>query len=508
MATGQLGGVIHYLRHIAAPRDGGERTDGQLLEGFLVGRDETAFAALVRRHGPMVLGVCRRLLNHMQDAEDAFQATFLVLVKRAASVVPRDRVGNWLYGVAYRTALEAKAAAAKRRVKERAMRPKVVIEQDGWAELQPVLDYELNQLPDKYRVPIVLCDLEGKTRKEAARQLGWPEGTVSGRLARARVLLAKRLTRRGLALSGGALGLVMSQGAASAAVPATLVMTTVRAATGIAAGQAAAGGVVSAPVAALMEGVMKAMLLSKLKNVMAVLAFLGLLGLGVGSAAYQSVAAEPPKTAERLALNNPAPAPAEAAKSEEKPDLPKNFPPQQVLAQVDKEGQFIVKRLILVYEPITEAGPVPGQTITTYLERSSLIATSYKKDEVTAYDTKGKKIDLKELVKWLEKEAPVLASNDGKPVDPLHLRLIKDDTVILVLPMRIQPPLAAPPPAVAPRNIPLPALPAVPGAGGPAVPPRAGPGLLPAAPVIAPLGPGKAPGDQDQVFSFWIGFFG
>src|SRR5258708_22589040 len=118
-----------------------------------------------------------------------------------------------------------------------------------------------------------------------------------------------------------------------------------------------------------MEGVMKAMLLSKLKNVMAVLAFLSLLGLGVGSVAYQSVAAEPPKTAERLALNNPAPAPAEAAKLEEKPDLPKNFPPQQVLAQVDKEGQFIVKRLILVYEPITEAGPIPGQTITTYLER-------------------------------------------------------------------------------------------------------------------------------------------
>src|SRR5258708_30468167 len=216
------------------------------------------------------------------------------------------------------------------------MSPKVVIEQDGWADVQPVLDYELSQLPDKYRVPIVLCDLEGKTRKEAARQLGWPEGTVSGRLARARVLLAKRLTRRGLALSGGALGLVMSQGAASAAVPATLLMTTVRAATGIAAGQAAAGGVVSAPVAALMEGGMKAMLLSQLKNVMAVLAVLSLLGLGVGSAAHQSVTAGPPKTTQRWDLNSPAPAPAEKAKSEEKPDLPKNFPPQQVLAQVDK----------------------------------------------------------------------------------------------------------------------------------------------------------------------------
>jgi hypothetical protein len=132
------------------------------------------------------------------------------------------------------------------------------------------------------------------------------------------------------------------------------------------------------------------------------------------------------------------------------------------------------------------------------------MATSYKKDEVTAYDTKGKKIDLKELVKRLEKEAPVLASNDGKPVDPLHLRLIKDDTVILVLPIpaRVAPPL----PRVAPGFPPVPAVPAVPGAGGPAAPPPAVPGSLPAAPAI-PSGPGGAPGDQEQVFSFWIGFF-
>jgi RNA polymerase sigma factor (sigma-70 family) len=418
----------------------------------------------------MVLGVCRRLLHHAQDAEDAFQATFLVLVRKAASVRPREMVGNWLYGVAYRTALEARTAAAKRRVKERAMRPKAAIEEDRWAELKPVLDSELSRLPDKYRVPIVLCDLEGKTRKEAAQQLGWPEGTVAGRLARARVLLANRLTKRGLALSGGAVALMIAQGPATAAVPATLMMTTVRAATGFAAGQAAAGGVVSAQVAALMEGVMKAMLVNKLKSVMAFLAVLSLIGLGVGSVAYQSVAAEPPPAGESLAFHS-APAPAENAKAEERSDLPKDMPPQQVLARIDKEGQVTIKRLLNVFKPVTKVDPKSGQVITAFEGESTIVPTTYKKDEVTAYDTKSKKIDAQDLAKRLEKEVPVLASIDGKPVDPLHLRLVKEDTIVLVLPL--------------PQ-----AVPAAP--GGAAAVPFAVP-LLPSAPA-APIGPGAAPG--------------
>ena len=186
MATSQLNGVVRHLRRIALVRDGAGLTDGQLLEHFVASREEVAFEALVRRHGPMVLGVCRRVLRNPHDADDAFQATFLVLVRKAASVVPREKVANWLYGVAYQTALKARATTARRRMKEgqlMAASEPAAAEQDFWRDVQPVLDEELNRLPGKYREPIVLCELMGKTRKEVARQLGWPEGTVSGRLA-------------------------------------------------------------------------------------------------------------------------------------------------------------------------------------------------------------------------------------------------------------------------------------------------------------------------------------
>src|SRR5262249_28965255 len=149
------------------------QTDGQLLSRFINARDETAFEALVRRHGPMVLGVCRRLLGHAHDAEDAFQATFLVLARKAACVMPREAAGNWLYGVAYHTALKAHSAAARRRAKERqvnVMPEPPIAQEDLWQELLPLLDRELSRLPDKYRLPTVLCDLEGRSRREVALQ--------------------------------------------------------------------------------------------------------------------------------------------------------------------------------------------------------------------------------------------------------------------------------------------------------------------------------------------------
>ena len=237
----------------------------------------------MRRHGPMVWGVCRRVLRNHHDAEDAFQATFLVLVRKAASIASRELLANWLYGVAHQTALKARATAAKRKGRERQvteMPEPAVTQQDLWRDLQPLLDEELSRLPDKYRGVIVLCDLEGKTRKEAARQLGCPEGTVAGRLARARTMLAKRLTRRGVALSGGALAAVLSQQAASAGVPASVVASTIKAASLLAAGKAAATGAISVKVAALTEGVMKAMLLTKLKAVIAVVLILGFVATG------------------------------------------------------------------------------------------------------------------------------------------------------------------------------------------------------------------------------------
>jgi RNA polymerase sigma factor (sigma-70 family) len=291
MASGRLS-VLRQLHRTALLPDGGPITDGQLLECFITRRDQDAFEALVRRHGPMVLGVCRRILRNAHDAEDAFQATFLVLVKKATSIGQRELVGNWLYGAAYRAALEAKAA--RRRVRERQVsavpESKAAKDADVWLELRPVLDQELSRLPDKYRVAVVLCDMEGRTRKDVARQLGIPEGTLSGRLTTARRMLAGRLARHGFALSGGALAAALSQGTASACAP-VLVASTVKVATLVAAGQEA--GVISAEVAALTHGVLKAMFLTRFKLPTVGLLVVGILGAGTGFLTHRVLAERP-----------------------------------------------------------------------------------------------------------------------------------------------------------------------------------------------------------------------
>jgi RNA polymerase sigma factor (sigma-70 family) len=279
MATGQLGTILQQLQRASLLEDGAGLRDGELLERFLARRDEAAFEALVRRHGPMVFRVCRRVLNNEADAEDAFQATFLDFVRKAAAITPRTQVANGLYGVAYRTAMKARTMSAKRHERERqtGSRPRLESRPEVWERLQALLDEELNGLPDKYRVPIVLCDLEGRPIKEAARQLGWPQGTVASRLARGRALLARRVARHGVTLSSGALAVMLSQGAEAGVSP-MVVGATVKAALCVAAGGAAAS-VISARVAALTEGVIKTMLLNKLK-LTAGLVLLVLLGLG------------------------------------------------------------------------------------------------------------------------------------------------------------------------------------------------------------------------------------
>lgn len=273
MATSPLNRVIQHVLADVGP-DGAEMTDGELLTRFLRSRDSDALAALVRRHASMVWGVCCRLLQNQQDAEDAFQATFVVLVRKAADV-PRQAVANWLFGVARQTAVRLRATSAKRRQRESQVvnmpEPSVA---ENRADLHRVLDEELSRLPNHYRGVIVLCDLEDLTRKEAAAQLGIPEGTVASRLVRARAMLAKRLTRRGVALAAGS---IAAAGSATSAPPA-LVDSTIRVATQLAAGHAA--GVVSASVASLADGVVKAMFISKLKAVPCVLALATLVVLG------------------------------------------------------------------------------------------------------------------------------------------------------------------------------------------------------------------------------------
>ncbi len=301
MSTNQLSGVIHQLRAAMLRRDAAGLTDGQLLEDFVSRRDEAALASLVRRHGPMVWGICLRVLGNYADAEDAFQATFLVLLRKAASIVPREMVANWLYGVGRQTALKARATAARRRGLEKqvAEMPETAVDEPGlWLDIQPLLDEELGRLPGRYRSVIVLCDLEGKTRKDAARQLGVPDGTVAGWLARARVMLAKRLARRGMVISGGSLATMLAQNAASAGVSAAVASSTLKAASLVAAGQAATAGLISVKAAALTKGVLKSMLMTKLKIAFGIALAAVVAGAGVSANGLlrQSRAAQPTTT--------------------------------------------------------------------------------------------------------------------------------------------------------------------------------------------------------------------
>lgn len=322
MPISPLSVVMQHLLADLRP-DGDGMTDGELLASFLRSHDHDALAALVRRHAPMVWGVSSRLLpNH--DAEDAFQATFLVLVRKAADV-PRQAVANWLYGVARQTAVRLRATQAKKGRRETQVvnmpEPGVSsqgsgVRQQEWTDVRPVLDEELGRLPEHYRGVIVLCDLEGMTRKEAARQLGIPEGSVASRLARARVMLAKRLSRRGVAFSGGSVAAALSAGPASASAPAALVASTIKAVTLVATKRAAATGVISAKVAALTDGVVKAMFVTKIKAALSVVLILGVVATGATLLTYGAASGQDDKKpiAEKSV---PLPAKLEKEKDEE-----------------------------------------------------------------------------------------------------------------------------------------------------------------------------------------------
>jgi RNA polymerase sigma factor (sigma-70 family) len=259
--------VLRHLHRLVRRECEGARSDGELLGRFAANCDEAAFEELLRRHAGLVLGTICRLLGHGPDAEDAFQATFLVLVRRAGSLKRDGSLGPWLYTVAYHTALRAREAAARRRREEKqAARVPAVPPDDEplWRDLRPVLDEELNRLGEKYRAPVVLCYLEGKTHEQAARELGWPLGTVAGRLARAKNLLRQRLARRGVAPSAGALAAEGPAPSPTAVPPALLggTLSTVLLAPGAGAGAWSAGAL------ALAEGVLKMQLAGRTKTVL------------------------------------------------------------------------------------------------------------------------------------------------------------------------------------------------------------------------------------------------
>ncbi len=253
--------LIQYIRNLAGS-PAGKLADGILLERFVTAKDETSFTTLVKRHGPMVWSVCQRVLRSTPDAEDAFQGTFLVLARKASSIRKPELLGNWLYGVASRTALKAKSLAASRRVLEGKVvaMPETVTTSDP--DLAAVLDDEVSRLPDKFRAPFVLCYLQGLTNEEAAHRLGCPTGTIVSRLSRARERLRARLSRRGLAPSA-----LAAFAHVSGEVPRSLVAATVRSTQGSAVLR----------VSEIAEGVLQAMFMTKLKTTVAVVLGIGFL---------------------------------------------------------------------------------------------------------------------------------------------------------------------------------------------------------------------------------------
>jgi RNA polymerase sigma factor (sigma-70 family) len=287
--TAQL--LAKHLRSLSAAARTDNMPDRELVERFAVQRDEDTFAALVRRHGPMVLRVCQRVLHDVHAAEDVFQAVFLVFSRKATSLRRADSVGCWLHGVAYRLALKARAQLARQRTHE----GRVAIEKhvaDPLAELtvreaQAIVDEELARLPEKYRAPLVLCCLEGRTRDEAARQLGWSAKLVKSRLEQGRERLRYRLLRRGLTLPAALVATLLTEQTAPAAIPAVLLRSVVQTAT--------AGGAnsVSASVALLAESALRGAGTVKAKVVVGLLLLMGMLAAGVGAFAPPPVADAP-----------------------------------------------------------------------------------------------------------------------------------------------------------------------------------------------------------------------
>ncbi len=300
--------LLRHLRSLADKQASGALSDQQLLEAFRTHRSETSFAALVRRHGPMVLSVCRRVLGNHHDAEDAFQAVFLVLARKAASIRKQDSVSSFLHGVAYHVASKLKLASIRRTARERTQARLPFddpCDELTWRELRSVLDAELTRLPPKYRTPLVLCYLEGRTQDEAARLLGWSKSTFRRRLEQGRDTLGRRLTRRGVTLSAALTAPLLANAPTQAALPPLLAASTIRAGLAAATGQAT-DMLVSVQVAALIEGAAKTVLT---KKAMAALVVLVSLALGIGGLLVQRVIQS------RIFAEAPAAPPAPAAQS-------------------------------------------------------------------------------------------------------------------------------------------------------------------------------------------------
>ena len=335
MANSSFSCVMQQLQKLIGGRRDSDRTDGELLECFVSRQDEAAFETLVRRHGPLVQRVCRRVLGDAHAAEDAFQASFLLLARKAVTIRARASVGGWLYEVAYHLAVRAKSNTARRAWHERQaahMSLAETVDANGAHdadEIQALLDEELRKLPEKYRTPLVLCYLEGKTNVQAARELNCPAGTMSSLLQRGRDMLRGRLAKRGVALSVSALTALLAADPVSAGVVSNaLVRNTVQAAVLFAAGETAVAGIASSQAVFLAEGMLNTMISAKLKFVAALLLAVGLVGTGTSLWVQQSASAQPPAVA-------PLQPPADAKPADARPaDLHGDPLPEGALARM------------------------------------------------------------------------------------------------------------------------------------------------------------------------------
>lgn len=300
MADQRLGAVLRRMRVITDARTE-SIPDDQLVDRFVNHGDGTAFATLVQRHGPMVRSVCQRELRDLNDVDDAFQATFLVFVRKANTLGQRERVAGWLHGVALRIARKARVQSVRRHAAQKPLPELAVPSHLGnlaWRDLRPVLDQEIERLPSKYREPFVLCYLEGLTYSAAAQHLKVPPGTVCGRLDRARDLLRARLARRGLTLTTSMLGALLSKNAVSAGIPPLLLHATIEASLSFG---GLGAGAVSGKAILLAHAVLRSLLWSKMKYVAClVIASLAILGGGLGA----SLATHAPPTTARAVPGN------------------------------------------------------------------------------------------------------------------------------------------------------------------------------------------------------------
>jgi RNA polymerase sigma factor (sigma-70 family) len=358
-----------------------EQSDGQLLERFL-GGDRMALESLVRRHAAMVWGVCLRTLGRSHDADDAFQATFLVLLRKAGSIGPPERLAKWLYGVAYKTACKARQTNVKLPQTGTDMpEPKIEPPDETHRSRLRALDEELSRLPQKYRTAIVQCELEERSLRDVAQQLGVPQGTVASRLARGRAILAQRLTQRGLGVSATSVGALWSEQAASGAAPSALLNRTIEVIRLLAAGKTATAGLLGTKVSTLANGVLRAMAWAKWKAAGAVLLLAGL-AMGGGVVTY-NIVARPPRSPESLLEATKVSRPAQQA----------DEPVIVVSASYPGANAQVVAD--------TVAAPIE-QLINEAEERVRIESTSDNEGNYTSYVYFKPKTDLKWAVKIVE----------------------------------------------------------------------------------------------------------